>query len=239
MDDIAQSGRSSWWYDHVLHWEDRNRGLNVHQIGQGSTHESGVGSSCNGRVYQLDGHVGRVEQFAGESKYLSLSGVVSVPWMPRYDPVLRRQPLTIQQPEVFVRKIDALSGFSQRGRSNPALLGSIRSGVRHLAFQDVDLLLSGSGRPPVRPESTQGASGRSGEQNERPQLDPMVEANLRLLFGVPLLLIGIWLVRYGDRALDNNRGWGLLALFIAFICISASFILLAYRGRLASLRELL
>ena len=71
-------------------------------------------------------------------------------------------------------------------------------------------------------------------------LDAVREANLRALFGFPLLLFGIWLVYYCDRTFDMYWGWRAWLLWCsAGLCIIASFILLLFRDRLSSLKDLL
>jgi hypothetical protein len=66
--------------------------------------------------------------------------------------------------------------------------------------------------------------------------NPIVELYLRSLIGVPLLLVGIWLVYYCDRTVNSDFGWrGWWLWLSACVCIATSFVLLLYRSSLLSL----
>ena len=72
------------------------------------------------------------------------------------------------------------------------------------------------------------------------ELDWTVEERLRLLFGVPFSLLGVWVTKRCDRAFAKHFGWrGLLLGLAALGLIFTSFVLLLFRGSLFDLWELL
>ena len=141
---------------------------------------------------------------------------------------------------MFVGKLDTLSSFGKPLHSDFALLGGIRFGVGYLSLKNVNLPFSSVRGSPVSEPRANSSSSGEGDEYKRPYLDAVRETRLRALIGVPLLLIGIWLIGYCDRAFNHYLGWrGWLLWFVACGCIVASFILLAYRDRLVTLRDLL
>ena len=71
---------------------------------------------------------------------------------------------------------------------------------------------------------------------QSPYLEAVVETRLRFSLGIPLILLGMWLVDYCDRTFKSDLGWrGWLLWTAAAGCFVASFILLLFRGSLTEL----
>lgn len=68
-----------------------------------------------------------------------------------------------------------------------------------------------------------------------PELNAVRELRLRALVGVPLFLLGIWLVCYCDLAIARGPGWGWLCFASGCLCGGCSFVLLFYGASLSTL----
>ena len=129
--------------------------------------------------------------------------------------------------------VGGLTRFSQSINGYPSLFIGAFPRV-------VDLGLGRSSGAAIGEIGTNGASRSYSGEYQSPDLQAVRETRLRALFGVPLLLIGIWLVYYCDRTFNRDFGWrGWLLWLSACACIICSFILLLYRGSLSSLKDLL
>lgn len=124
------------------------------------------------------------------------------------------------------------------GRDSPLFKG-VRLRVANLTIQQGDLLFSGIRGSTVREIGSDSTQRSEASEEQRPYLQDVRETRLRALLGVPLLLLGIWLVFYCDRSFNGNLGWqGWTLWFTAGVCFIASFILLLFSGSLSSLKEL-
>ena len=73
-------------------------------------------------------------------------------------------------------------------------------------------------------------------EDQIPYLDAVVETRLRFSLGIPLILLGMWLVDYCDRTFKGDIGWrGWLLWSTTVGCWIASAVLLLFRRSLAEL----
>jgi hypothetical protein len=136
----------------------------------------------------------------------------------------------------FHCSIGGPSSLSERFLCNSALLLGFIFPVRELLLQQFNLSLRGLRFTVGRQIGPNGSDRSNREQYQREYLDAVVETRLRFLIGVPLFLLGVWLVVHCDRTVNRNSGWrGWLLWLSAGLCIFCSFVLLLYRGSLGDL----
>ncbi|HLG54961.1 MAG TPA: hypothetical protein VI485_06495 [Vicinamibacterales bacterium] len=154
---------------------------------------------------------------------------------------------TVTKGQRSIRSISArlgssgsLPSFLQSIDGDPSLFDGVHLGILNLALQELDLALLRLSRAAVRPIRAESAYGSQTSESQGPYLQAVRETRLRALFGLPLLLLGIWLVYYCDRTVNSDSGWrGWLLWLSAYVCLSGRFILLLFRGSLSSLKDLL
>lgn len=122
--------------------------------------------------------------------------------------------------------------FSQRIIGYPSLFGSIGPGFIELSRQQRDLGLLGVGGSFIGAPSSDSRPRRYAYNEERGDVDPLVEFGVRAFIGVALLGLGIWLVDYVDRTIKGDLGWrGWLLFGCGCGCGGLGFVLLLFRGR--------